>query len=185
MKEVDFVKLTLWLAGLLIVAFFGGWLWFGRKITALERDIVSTSTICREVGEVAKDIKLLEDEKKNDKAPLDSADKAGILSYFSAQAQRSQFNPSSDYLFKPRDPEKNSKGGFVDQSFVVDFKKDKPKHRDQLMKFLYNCESQSRRIKLQKARLTLADENAVTDFWNADSLTFVRRDPAKSTAAGN
>ncbi len=181
MKELDFVKLTLWLAGLLIATFLGIWLWFGHKIEGIERDIKSTSAICREVGEVTKDINLLEKEKKNDKAPQGAEDKAGILSYFSEWAKRSHFNPGQDYLFKPRDPERN-RNGWVDQLFVIDFKKDKPKRRDHLFTFLYNCESQSRRIKLQKARLTLAEENAVEDFWNADSLTFVRRDPAKVTA---
>lgn len=181
MKELDFVKLTLWLSGLLIVAFLGGWFWFGHKIEGLERDIKSTTSICRQVGEVTKDIKLLEKEKKNDKAPQEAGDKAGILSYFSEWAKRSHFNPAQDYLFKPRDPEKN-RNGWEDQLFVIDFKKDKPKRRDHLFTFIFNCESQSRRIKLQKARLTLAEENAVADLWNADSLTFVRRDPAKVAA---
>jgi hypothetical protein len=63
---------------------------------------------------------------------------------------------------------------------VIDFKKDKPTSREQVMKFIYNCESQSRRIKLQKARISLNASRATEDVWSADSLTFVRRDPAKA-----
>ena len=183
MKELDFVKLTLWLSALLAVAFFGGWIWKGRQIAQYERDIKAVEAVCKQIGEIAKDINVLEEEKRNDKAPQDSADRAGILTYFSEQAKRVHFNPGQDYVFKPRDPEPNRQGGWIDTSYVVDFRKDKPKFRDNLMKFLWYCETQSRRIKLQKARLSLSEENAVQDFWNADSLTFVQRSPTKKVAS--
>ena len=183
MKELDFVKLTLWLSCLLIVACFGGWIWAGRQIVNFQRDIKTVETLCAEVGEVTKDIKVLQEERKNDKLPQGSEDKTGIISYFSALAQRSHFNPGQDYLWKPKEPEPNVKGGWIDQAYTIDFKKDKPKHREQLMKFLYNCEAQSRRIKLQKARLSLSEENAAQDFWNADSLTFVQRSPYKKSGS--
>lgn len=181
MKELDFVKLTLWLAGLLIVAFIGGWFWKGHQIKGMERDIAIVRSHCADVGKIAKDIKLLQDEKKNDKLPQDTADKTGIISYFATWAQQSHFNPSKDYLWKPREPETNAKGGWIDQAYEISFKKDSPKKRDTLMKFIYNCESQSRRIKLQKARFSLAEENAAEDFWNADTLTFVQRSPIKKS----
>lgn len=179
-QEVDFVKLTLWLAGLLALAFFGGWVWYGRKITQAEREIAEARGICGEVGKLAKDIRVLDEERRSDKAPKDTADQVGILSYFSEQAREAKFNPGQDYAFKPRDPERN-RGGYVDQLFVIEFKKDRPKPRANLMAFLFNCE-RSRRIKLVKARLSLAEENAVADLWNADSLTFAKRDPIKAPA---
>jgi hypothetical protein len=55
----------------------------------------------------------------------------------------------------------------------------------QIMAFIFNCETQSRRIKLQKAKITLDQENATQDLWRADALTFVRRDPTKAAPPAN
>jgi len=182
-KELDFVRLTLWLAGIVIVAFLVGWWWKGREIRQTEKDLAQIRVHCAEIGRIVKDLKILQDERRNDKLPQELHDKTGIISYFSQMAQRCQINPSRDYTWKPRDPDVNKKGGWVDQAYMIDFKKDQGKSRDQIMKFIFNCESQSRRIKLQKARLSLPEEWAEKDLWNADSLVFVQRN-AQKTAGG-
>lgn len=178
MKEFDFVKLTLWLAGVLTLAAGAGYLALGVAIERTERDIRAIEADCKEVGLLSKDIKTLEDEKDRDKTP--DTTETGINTYFYTWAQRHGIEANVDYTLKPRDPVKNARIGFVDQQFNLEFKKDRPKSRDQIMKFIFDCETQSRRIKLQKAKLTLDPDVAAQDAWRADSLTFVRRDPIKA-----
>ena len=180
MKEFDFVKLTLWLAGVLTLGLAAGYFYLGHKAQKAERDIKSIELICKDVGLLAKDIKTLEDEKRSDKL-IDVTDTSGITSYFYQHARKRGIEANEDYLFKPREPTKNKGGGWVDQDFLLEFKKDRPKHREQLMAFIYDCETQSRRIKLQKAKFSLDPEMAPQDLWRADSLTFTRRDPSKTS----
>ena len=180
MKEFDFVKLTLWLAAVLTLGLAVVYFVFGNLITKMDRDIKLIETACTEVGLITKDIKTLEDEKRNDKTP-DSSDSA-IHTFFLKQANRNHIEPNTDYTLKSRDSEKNTKLGYVDEQFQLDFRKDRLKTREQIFGFIYNCETQSRRIKLQKARISLDPDQAANDLWRADSLVFVRRDPIK---AGN
>ena len=180
MKEFDFVKLTLWLAAVLTLALGVGYFVVGGWITKMDRDIAQIKTICTQVGLVAKDIKTLEDEKRNDKTP-DSSD-AAIHTFFLKQASRNHIEPNTDYTLKSRDRDTNTKAGYTDEQFQLDFKKDHLKTREQIFGFIYNCETQSRRIKLQKASISLDADQATADLWRADSLTFVRRDPIKSAS---
>jgi len=181
MKEFDFVKLTLWLGGVLTLGLAIGYVVLGRKVQSTTRDIAAIERACKEVGRVAKDIKTLEEEKRSDRTP-DQTDTSGIFTFFQTQAARSDIRANEDYTLKPGDPEPNRKGGYVDQRFQIDFRKDHPKTRAQIMSFIFNCETQSRRIKLQKARISLDPALAAQDLWRADFLTFVRRDPTKLAA---
>lgn len=179
MKEFDFVKLTLWLASALVAGLCVLWFLLGGWTAGVEQHIRQVEGRCKEIGQLSKDINTLGEEKRNDKTP-DNENSSEIYSYFANNAARAQIRAEEAYTMKPRDPEPNKGGGWVDQQFVIDFKKDKPTTREQIMKFIYNCESQSRRIKLQKARISLNASRATEDVWSADSLTFVRRDPAKA-----
>jgi hypothetical protein len=183
-KEFDFVKLTLWLAAVLSLGLGVGYFVLGRKIDQTTSEIAQIERICKTVGLLAKDIKTLEEEKKSDKTP-DQTNTAGINTFFFTQAQLCGIRANEDYTLKPKDPEANNKLGYVDQEFTIDFKKDHPKKRDQIFLFIFNCETQSRRIKLAKAKITLDPDQAVQDLWRADSLTFVRRDPLKGSAPAN
>ena len=185
MKEFDFVKLTLWLAGVLTLGLAVGWYWIGMKTEQTEKDIKDVERICKSVGLIAKDIKTLEKEKRNDKTP-EQSDTSGIHTFFQKQGSgQIDIQPNRDYTVKARDRENNAKGGFTDQQFTIEFRRDQPKTREQIMAFIFNCETQSRRIKLQKAKITLDQENATQDLWRADALTFVRRDPIKAATPTN
>jgi hypothetical protein len=177
-KEFDFVKLTLWLAGVLTLGLGVGYFLVGNWTAQTERDIKSIERVCKDVGLIAKDIKTLEDEKRNDKTP-EQSDTGGIHTFFQAQGRLARIQPNTDYTLKARDRDLNTRGGYADQQFVIEFRKDQPKTREQIMMFIYNCETQSRRIKLQKAKITLDAEQAPADLWRADALTFVRRDPLR------
>jgi hypothetical protein len=177
-KEFDFVKLTLGLAAVLVVAL--GVLWFelGRRTKLMARDIKVVETICKDIGRKAKDIRVLEEEKRNDK--MSDTTEQGIHTFFQAQGKvRNIGIEAEDYTLKPKKEVAKAGVGWVDQEFQLEFKKDRPKRREQLIAFIYNCETQSRRIKLQKAKITLVEERAAEDMWRADSLTFTRRDPVK------
>lgn len=182
MKEFDFVKLTLWLAAVLTIGLAALYFWLGVRIERTNDEIKNIERTCKTIGLLAKDIKTLETEKKNDKTPDTSA---GIHSFFMSQALSSGIKANEDYTLRTRDPEKNMKLGYVDEQFTIDFKKDRPQKRENIFKFVYNCETQSRRIKLTKAKITLDPDMAVQDLWRADSLTFVRRDPLKGAAGTN
>jgi len=175
-KEFDFVKLTLGLAGALIVGLSVAAFVLTSNTRAMERDITNIERICKDVGLKAKDIRLLEEEKNNDKMQDTTA--AGIHTYFQKQAQNSHFQANEDYTLKAKDPDENKQRGYKDQQFLIEFK-NRPKTREQIMKFIYHCETQSRKVKLQKAKITLVEDQALDDLWKADSLTFVRRDPLK------
>ena len=182
MKDFDFVKLTLWIAGALTIGLAALYFWLGLRIDKVNGDIKRIEGVCKTVGLLAKDIKTLVNEKKNDKTPDTSA---GIHSFFMTQAQNSGIRVNEDYTLKTRDPEQNKKIGYVDEQFTIDFKKDRPHKRKNIFSFIYNCETQSRRIKLTKAKLTLDPDMAVQDLWRADSLTFVRRDPLRGATEAN
>jgi len=178
MKEFDFVKLTLWIALALTATLGGGYVWLGTKVRQLQQDIVEVEAIARRVGSVAKDIKALDEQKRNDKTP-DSTQQFGIHSYFAEIARPLYIDPNEDYTLRPKEPDKSRDGAYVDTQYVLDFKRDHPKSRDSIMKFIFNIESQARRIKLSRAKLSLVESRALDDLWTADSLTFTQRDLAK------
>jgi hypothetical protein len=178
MKEFDFVKLTLWIAVVLTAALGGGYVWLGTKVAQLQLEIREVESIARRVGSVSKDISALEEQKRNDKTP-DASVQAGIYSYFANIARPFGIDANSDYTLRPRDADKNRDNTYVDTPYVLDFKRDRPKTRDTIMKFIFNVESAARRIKLAKAKLTLVEAKADDDLWIADSLTFIQRDLAK------
>jgi hypothetical protein len=179
-NDFDFVKLTLWLSCILTAVLGGGAAYCSNRATSVkaETDKIETN-YCREIGRLAKDVKVLEEEKRNDKTP-EQSDTTGIYTFFMSQAQRCQIDANADYTLKPREPQKHPNDGYVDQSFDVQFKKDRAKTRDRIVMFIYDCETQSRRIKLQQARITLVEDKATEDYWSADSLIFVRRDPMRT-----
>lgn len=181
MKEFDFVKLTLWLAGVLTLGLAVGWFVIGGWTEQTEKDIREVEKICKSVGQTARDIKTLEKEKRNDKTP-EQSDESGIHTFFQEQGRRIDIQPNRDYTLKAR-PRETNKAGFTDQQITIEFRRDQPKTREQAMAFIFNCETQSRRIKLQKAKITLDSENPSADLWRADALTFVRRDPIKAAPA--
>ena len=178
MKEFDFVKLTLGLSCALIVGLLGHSFWLLKKTTTMTVHVDAIARDCTEIGKLSNDIGVLEKEKRNDKTP--DSTQVGINTYFNAQGLPYGIAASEDYTLKPHDPDKKNKADYVDQQIDIQFKKDRPKTREQIMKFIYMCESQSRRIKLQKARIALVEDRATDDIWSADSLVFVRRDPVKA-----
>jgi len=177
MKEFDFVKLTLGIALALTVGLAGTYVWLGMKLNELDGDIKVVEVDSKEIGKLTHDLKTLGDMKLNDK--LKDESDGGIHSYFADQARRALMDPNEDYALRPREAEKSKEGTYVDSQFVLEFKKDRLKSREQLVKFIFNVESQSRRIKLARAKLSLVEDKAADDVWVADSLTFVRRDPVK------
>lgn len=177
MKEFDFVKLTLWIAVVLTVGLGGTYVWLGMRVAALDGDIALVERNSKDVGELTRDLKTLEEMKRNDKLKDESSD--GIHAYFAEQARHAGIDPNEDYSLRPRDPEKGKDGSYLDYQYVLEFKKDHVKKRNDLLMFIWNVESQSRRIRLARAKLSLVEEKAADDLWVADSLTFVRRDPAK------
>jgi hypothetical protein len=181
MKEFDFVKLTLGIAVALTVALAGTYVWLGMKLHDLDRDILMVENTCKDVGRLTHDLKTLEEMKRNDK--LKDATDVGIHSYFAEQARTAGMDANEDYSLHPREAQKSKDGSYVDYQYVLDFKKDRAKKRENVMKFIFNVESQSRRIKLARAKITLVEEKAADDYWVPDSLTFVRRDPAKAEPA--
>jgi hypothetical protein len=178
MKEFDFVKLTLGIAIALTVGLGGVYVWLGMKLRDLDRDIQMVELTAKDVGRITHDLKTLEDMKRTDK--LKDATDVGINSYFAEQARQARMDPNEDYTLRPREAQKSKDGTFVDYQYVLDFKKDHYKKREQVMMFIYNVESQSRRIKLARAKLSLVEDKAADDYWVPDSLTFVRRDPSKA-----
>jgi hypothetical protein len=180
MKEFDFVKLTLGIAVALTVGLAGTYVWLGMKLRDLDSDIKQVELVAKDVGRMTHDLKTLNDMKQNDKMKDDSVD--GIHAYFAEQARQAKIDPNEDYTLRPREKEASKSGAFVDYQYVLDFKKDHLKTREQIIAFIFNVEQRSRRIKLARAKLTLVEDKAADDIWVADSLTFVRRDPSKVEA---
>jgi hypothetical protein len=177
MKEFDFVKLTLWTAVALTAALAGTYVWLGMKLTALDLDIKVVDAASKEIGRLTHDLKTLDQMKREDKLKDESSE--GIHAFFAEQARRANIEPNEDYSLRPRDGEKSKDGSYTDFQYVLEFKKDKAKKRGDLVMFMWNVESQSRRIRLARAKLSLVEDKATDDLWVADSLTFVRRDPSK------
>lgn len=177
MKEFDFVKLTLWIALALTAALGGTYVWLGMKLADLDRDIKIVESDSKSVGRLTHDLKTLEDMKRNDKLKDQSSE--GIHAYFAEQARLAGIDPNEDYSLRPREGDPSKDKTYTDYQYVLEFKKTALKKRENLVKFIFNVESQSRRIKLARAKFTLVEEKAADDAWIADSLTFVRRDPAK------
>ncbi|HET6163327.1 MAG TPA: hypothetical protein VFG37_06635 [Planctomycetota bacterium] len=187
MKEFDFVKLTLWIALVLTAALGGGYFWLGMKLDELSTQIRNAETTCRRVGQISHDIRMLNDEKQNDKTP--EFNETGINSYFATcargpDAARPMMDPNDDYTLHPKDAVPSKDKTYQDTQYVLDFKRDHYKSRDQIFTFIWNVE-RSRRIKLARAKISLVAERAPDDVWVPESLTFDRRDPvgAKPKAA--
>jgi hypothetical protein len=181
MKEFDFVKLTLGIALALTVGLAGTYVWLGMKLRDLDLDIKVVESSAKDVGKLTHDLKTLGDMKLNDKLKDDSD--GGIHSYFADQARFAKIDPNEDYALRPREAETSKDGTYTDYQYVLDFKKDHLKTREQIVSFIFNVEARSRRIKLARAKLTLVEDKAADDYWVADSLTFVRRDPVKAEPA--
>jgi hypothetical protein len=184
-KEFDFVKLTLWIALVLTAALGGGYVWLGMKLDLLSTQITKTEAVCRRVGQISHDIRTLSEEKQNDKTP-DYTD-IGINSYFADCARgkdvaRPMMDPNDDYTLHPKDAVPSKDKTFQDTQYVLDFKRDHYKSREQIFTFIWNVE-RSRRIKLARAKISLVAERATDDVWVPESLTFDRRDPIKPKAA--
>jgi len=183
-KEFDFVKLTLWIALVLTAALGGGYVWLGMKLDLLTTQIRNAETTCRRVGQISHDIQMLNDEKQNDKTPDYS--ETGINSYFATCARgnnvaQPMFDPNNDYTLHPKDPVPSKDKTYQDTQYVLDFKRDQYKSREQVFTFIWNVE-RSRRIKLARAKIALVADRATDDLWVPESLTFDRRDPVKPKA---
>src|SRR5689334_13851966 len=112
MKEFDFVKLTLWIAVVLSVGLGGTYAWLGVKLGALDGDIKMVEAASKDVGELTRDLKTLEEMKRNDKLKDESAE--GIHAYFAEQARHAGIDPNEDYSLRPRDGDKGKDGTYVD-----------------------------------------------------------------------
>ena len=179
MKEFDFVKLTLWIALVLTAALGAGYVWLGFKLDELDKQIVATKNLCSRVGQISKDYRTLDEERKNDKTP--DPGEAGINSYFAECARgndprQPMFDPNEDYRLQPRDPVVSKDKTYQDKQYVLEFKKDHYKSREQIFTLIWNVE-RSRKIKLARAKISLVADRATEDLWVPDSLTFDRRDP--------
>lgn len=175
MKEFDFVKLTLWVAMALTAGLGGGYVWLGTKLDRLQADILNVERIAKDIGARSRDIATLREERNKDKTRDKTQE--GIHSYFAEQARQCKMDPNVDYTLKPKEPDLSKDKAYTDIQYVLDFKRDRPKLREQVMIFIYNVESQSRRMKLSKAKISLVEAKAQDDLWTPDMLTFVRRDP--------